>query len=95
MFLTMFRFIWSNGFRGEDFLEINQSEQELPMAAMFVNGSGRNYQYIQRTSHRCFLLSFGSFGQVVSEKEISFWKFTIQKQELPLAAMFVTGSRRN
>jgi hypothetical protein len=28
--------------RGEDFLEINQSE--LPVAAMFVNGSGRNEQ---------------------------------------------------
>jgi len=33
-----------SGFRG-DFLEIDQPEkQELPMAAMFVNGSERNEQ---------------------------------------------------
>jgi len=35
---------WPHGFRGEDFLEINQSEQELPVVAMFVNGSGLNEQ---------------------------------------------------
>jgi hypothetical protein len=29
-------------FREEDFLEINQSEQEWPVVAMFVNGLGRN-----------------------------------------------------
>jgi hypothetical protein len=33
-----------HGFRGEDLLEINQSEQELPVVAMFVNGSGLNEQ---------------------------------------------------
>jgi hypothetical protein len=36
---------------------------------MFVNGSGRNEQSLQRTCHRCFVLSFGSFGQTVSEKK--------------------------
>jgi hypothetical protein len=35
---------------------------------MFVNGSGWNEQFLQRTFHRCFLPSFGSFGQAVSEK---------------------------
>jgi hypothetical protein len=29
MLLTQFRFIWPNGFRGEDFLEINQSETRI------------------------------------------------------------------
>ena len=43
--------------------------QELPVAAMFVNGSGRNEQTLQRTFHRCFLPSFGSFGQAVSEEK--------------------------
>ena len=37
---------------------------------MFVNGSGRNEQYLQRTFHRCFLPSFGSFGKAVSEEKI-------------------------
>jgi hypothetical protein len=35
---------------------------------MFVNGSGRNEQSLQRTFHRCFLPSFGSFDQAVSEE---------------------------
>jgi len=26
---TMFRFIWQSGFRGDDFLEINQSETRI------------------------------------------------------------------
>jgi hypothetical protein len=42
-------------------------KQELSVVAMFVNGSGRNGQSYQRTFHRCFLPSFGSFGQTVSE----------------------------
>jgi hypothetical protein len=37
---------------------------------MFVNGSGRNEQSVQRTYHTCFLPSFGSFGQAVSEEKI-------------------------
>jgi hypothetical protein len=36
-----------------------------------------------------FLPSFGSFGQAVSE-ENNFKKSTNQKQELPVAAMFLT-----
>jgi hypothetical protein len=40
----------------------------LPVAAMFVNRSGQNEQSLKRTFHRCFLPSFGSFGQAVSEK---------------------------
>ena len=43
-------------------------KQELPVVAMFVNGSGRNEQSLQRTL--CFLPSFGSFGQAVSEEKI-------------------------
>jgi hypothetical protein len=35
-----------------------------------VNGSGRNEQSLQRTFHRCFLPSFGSFRQAVSEEKI-------------------------
>ena len=36
---------------------------------MFVNRSGRNEHSLQRTFHRCFLPSFRSFGQVVSEEK--------------------------
>jgi hypothetical protein len=61
---------------------------------MFVNGSGRNEQSSQRTFHRCFLPSFGSFGQAVFRGE-DFLKLANQKQELPVAAMLVNGSGRN
>jgi hypothetical protein len=45
MFPAKFQFNRESGFRGEDFLEINQSiKKEWPVAAMFVNGSGRNEQ---------------------------------------------------
>ena len=69
-------------------------KQELPMVAMFVNGSGQNEQSSERTCHKCFLPSFGSFGQVVSEEKICF-KSANQKQELPMAAMIVNGSELN
>jgi hypothetical protein len=37
---------------------------------MFVNGSGQNEQPLEKTFHRCFLPSFGSFGKAVSEENI-------------------------
>jgi hypothetical protein len=37
-----FRVIWQSGFRGEELKKINQAE--LSVAAMFVNGLGRNEQ---------------------------------------------------
>jgi hypothetical protein len=63
------------------------------VAAKFVNGPGRNEQTLQRTAHGCFLSSFGSFGKTVAEKKIK-KKSANQKQELPVAAMFVNGSER-
>ena len=51
-------------------------KQELPVVAMFVNTcrSGQNEQSLERTFHRCFLPSFSSFGQEVSEEKIKMWK---------------------
>ena len=46
---TKFRFIWPSGFRGEDFLKSANQKQELPMAAMFANGSAQNEQFLDRT----------------------------------------------
>jgi hypothetical protein len=37
MLPTKFRFIWPNGYRGEEFLKSANQKQESPMAAMFVN----------------------------------------------------------
>ena len=70
MFPTKFRFIWPSSFREEDFQKLTNQKQALPMAAMFVYGSKRNEQSLQRTFHRCFLSSIGSFGKAVSEEKI-------------------------
>jgi hypothetical protein len=55
--------------RGEYLKKSANQKQESPVATLFVHGSGRNEQSSQRTFHRCFLLSFGSFGQAVSEEK--------------------------
>jgi hypothetical protein len=44
MLPAKFRFIWQSGFRGEDFKKSANQKQELPVLAMFVNGSGQNEQ---------------------------------------------------
>jgi hypothetical protein len=36
-FLPSFGFIWPSGFRGEDFLELDQSETRIAVVAMLVN----------------------------------------------------------
>ena len=69
MLPTKFRIIWTSSFRGEDFQKSTNQKQELTVVAMFVNGSGRNEHSLQRTAHRCFLPSFGSFGQAASEEK--------------------------
>ena len=61
---------------------------------MFINGSELNEQSLQMTFQGCFLPSFDSFGQAVSEQKI-FQKSTNQLQKLPLVAMFVNGSELN
>jgi hypothetical protein len=42
MLPTKFQYIWQNGFRGEESKKSANQKQELPVAAMFVNGSERN-----------------------------------------------------
>ena len=69
-------------------------KQELPFAAIFVNGSERNEQSLQRTFHRCFLPSFIPFGQAISEEKL-FQKSNNKKQELSMTPMLVKGSKRN
>ena len=44
MLPNKFRFIWPSSFRGEDLKKSANQKQELPVAAMFVNGLERNEQ---------------------------------------------------
>jgi len=46
MLPTKFRFIWPSGYR-EDFQKSTNQKQEWPVAAMFVNESGR-YEHFYR-----------------------------------------------
>jgi hypothetical protein len=44
MLPTRFRIIWPCSFREEEFKKSVDQKQELPVVAMFVNGSGQNEQ---------------------------------------------------
>ena len=90
---TKFRLNWLSKFREEYFQKSTNLKKELPVAAMFANESGQNKQSLQRTFHRCFLPNFSSFGKVVSET--IFFLSINQKQEWPVAPMFVYGSELN
>ena len=74
MLPTKFRLIWQSGFRGGDLKILANQKQELPVVAMCGNGSLQNVHSLERTFHRCFLLSFSSFGWWVSEEKIKMWK---------------------
>ena len=69
MLPTKFRLIWPNGFRGEESNKSANQIKESLVATMFVNGSGQNEQSVQKTFHRCFLPSFGSFDLAVSDEK--------------------------
>ena len=58
MLPTKLLFIWPCGFRGDFFKSANQ-KQEWPVAAMFVNGSGQNQQYLERIFHVSLPLAEG------------------------------------
>ena len=74
------------------FQKSTNQQQELPVVDMFVNRSGRNEHSLQRAFHSCYLSSFGSFCQAVSEEKI-FYESTNQQHELPVLAMFVNRSK--
>ena len=70
MFPTKFRFIWPGGFRGIDFLKSANQKKELPVVAMFVNGSGQNVQSLEKAFYRCFHASYQVSVHLVSEEKI-------------------------
>jgi hypothetical protein len=57
MLPTKFRFIWPSGFRGEDFFKSANQKQELPMAAMFVNGLELNEQSLGSSKNASYQVS--------------------------------------
>ena len=55
-------------FRRRRFLKIGISETRIACGGHVCKRIGMKLASLSRTFHRCFLLSFGSFGQAVSEK---------------------------
>jgi hypothetical protein len=53
------------------------------MAAMFVNGSGQNEQYLERTFHRCFLPSFTSLAEGFQRRRLKCEKLTDDRRRMP------------
>jgi hypothetical protein len=88
MLPTKFRFIWQSGFRGEDFLEINQSETGLWKPCLLMDQdemSNRNRGlsiHVLPTKFR-FIWPNGFKGEE-SKKSAN------QKQESPVVTIFVT-----
>ena len=44
MLLSKCRFIWPSGFSGEDFKNLTNQKEELPVAAMFANELSSHYR---------------------------------------------------
>jgi hypothetical protein len=89
MVTTKFRFIWPSGFRGEDFLEINQSETRIVCGGSVDQRIGTKCALPQMLPTKLrFIWPSGFRGE-------NLLKSTNQKQEFPVAAMFVNGSGRN
>jgi hypothetical protein len=66
MLPTKFRFIWPNGYRGEESKKSANQKQELPVAAMFVtNRDGMSNLAINKHGHhRQFFFLIGRFLKI-------------------------------
>ena len=80
-------------FQRRRFQKLTKQKQELPMVAMFVNGSGLNNQSLKRTFHRCFLPSFVHLVKRFQRRR--FLEIDQPKTRMPVAAMFVNISQQN
>jgi hypothetical protein len=64
------------------------------MAAMFVNGSEVNDNLYRGPSKEASYQMSLHLAKLF-QRRIFFWKLSNQKQQLPMAAMFVNGSELN
>ena len=91
---TKFRFIWQSGFKGEDFLEINQSETRIVCGDHVCLTDRDEMSNCNRglsidASYQFLIICPNGFRGEESKKSAN------QKHESPVAAMFVNGSGRN
>jgi hypothetical protein len=70
MLPTKFGFIWPSGFRGEDCFRTRPIRNKNCLWRPCLLTDRDEISNFMRTFHRCFIPSFGSFGEAVSEKNI-------------------------
>ena len=95
MLPNMFRFIWQSGFREEDFLEINQSETRITCGGHVPNRNWTKCEIVIEDLPQMFHTKIRFIWPSGFRGEDFFKKSTNQKQELPVAAIFVNGSELN
>jgi hypothetical protein len=91
MLPTKFWFIWPSGFRGEDFLEIDQSGLWWP--CLLKDRDKMSILYRGHSIDASYQVSVHLAKRFQRRRFLK--KLANQKQELPVAAMFVNGSGRN
>jgi hypothetical protein len=79
-------------FQRRFFQKSTNQKKEWHVAALFVNGLELNEQFLYTAFQGCFLPSFDSFVQAVSEKKIF---LEINQSETRMGPLFVNGSGQN
>ena len=92
MLSTMFRVIWPSGCRGEDFSKSTNQKRELHVAAcLLLNRDEMSFLH-RGTS---IYVSYHVLVHLAKRFQRRFFHYsTNQKQEWPVVAMFVNGSKR-
>ena len=80
MLPTKCPFIWPSGFREEDFFKSANQKQELPVVAMYVNGSGRNEQSYREPSIDAPYLVSVHLGEGFQRRRLKCEKLTDDRQ---------------
>jgi hypothetical protein len=68
----------------------NQTK-ELPMAAMFVNGSEQNEHYLERIFHRCFLPISLPLAEGFQRRRLKYEKLTVDRCQVMAKAHVAFG----
>jgi diphthamide biosynthesis methyltransferase len=105
MLPAKFGSIWPSSFRGEDFFNISQSETRIALGGHLIPFGQQTWPLLLKIEHRVKLHVFGNNSKTVNNIRNLTWIKMIstgrsktlanQKQELPLAAIFVGGMGRN
>ena len=75
-----FQFICPSGFRGENFRNRSTRNKNCLRRQCLLPDSDEISNLYRVPSRRCFLPSFGSFGQAVSEEKIQMWKIKMTRR---------------